>query len=147
MSQPQSPIPESRRSDGRKCAAVAVIQSERRFLAIKRSATVRAPGKICFPGGGVEKGETLAEALIREMREELNINVTPGPVIWTSHSIRGFELNWMHASLNEGEFPTANPEEVESWQWMTESEMTLHPELLDSNVEFFRALQRNEFEL
>lgn len=29
------------------------------------------PGDICFPGGGVEPGETSAEAAVREMREEL----------------------------------------------------------------------------
>ena len=29
----------------------------------------------CFPGGGVEEGESLEEALIREMKEELGVEV------------------------------------------------------------------------
>ncbi len=29
------------------------------------------PGDICFPGGGLEEGETTEEAAVREMREEL----------------------------------------------------------------------------
>lgn len=48
------------------------------------------PGDICFPGGGVEKGETCYEAVLREACEELVINpsqivnvnefaVMPGP--------------------------------------------------------------------
>lgn len=32
------------------------------------------PGEICFPGGGIEKGETAREAALREAREELGID-------------------------------------------------------------------------
>src|SRR6266852_1403206 len=34
-----------------------------------------------LPGGGVEPGETLVEALTRELREEGNIDVTAAPVL------------------------------------------------------------------
>ena len=33
--------------------------------------TVTAPGKLCLPGGAIEKGETEEQALVREMQEEL----------------------------------------------------------------------------
>jgi 8-oxo-dGTP diphosphatase len=33
------------------------------------------PGKVLLPGGHVEKGESLEQALLREMREELGIHV------------------------------------------------------------------------
>jgi len=117
------------------------------FLAIKRSQTVRAPGKICFPGGGVEVGETIQQALIREMSEELNIVVTPLEFVWQSHSVRGFELNWWKADLGDGQLITPNDEEVESFHWMTKTEMVAAPDLLDSNVDFFAAHDLGEFEL
>jgi 8-oxo-dGTP diphosphatase len=33
------------------------------------------PGKVLLPGGHVERGESLKQALVREMREELGIRV------------------------------------------------------------------------
>ena len=43
-------------------AAVAVILDGDKFLIIKRSANVRAPGQYCFPGGGIEAGESNEQA-------------------------------------------------------------------------------------
>lgn len=34
-------------------------------------------GKLCFIGGGVEKDETLEQAIVRESKEEGNIDITP----------------------------------------------------------------------
>jgi len=49
---------------------VAVILRGERFLVICRSQQVRAPGMYCFPGGGIEPGETEEQALRRELLEE-----------------------------------------------------------------------------
>lgn len=35
-----------------------------------------------LPGGKLEDGETLAEALIREMKEETGLDVEPGPLLY-----------------------------------------------------------------
>ncbi|MDP8242735.1 MAG: NUDIX hydrolase [Candidatus Hinthialibacter antarcticus] len=40
-----------------------------------------------FPGGGVEFGETLQEAVAREMMEETNLDVEVGELIMVSESI------------------------------------------------------------
>ena len=34
------------------------------------------------PGGGIEEGETAAEAVVREMKEETGLDVTVGPMIF-----------------------------------------------------------------
>ena len=50
-----------------------LIQNEKCLIAKRK--TGDSVGKFEFPGGKVEKGETQKEALIRELKEELNIDV------------------------------------------------------------------------
>ena len=38
-----------------------------------RSQKVRQPGEVCFPGGRIEPGESVAEAAVREACEELGL--------------------------------------------------------------------------
>lgn len=55
--------------------AVGVIYREQKVFLTKRSLNVHQGGKWEFPGGKVEEGETVAEALARELKEEVNIEV------------------------------------------------------------------------
>lgn len=51
-----------------------VLVKNNKILVEKRSMDKRSdPGKIAIPSGGVEAGETNEEAMIREVKEELNI--------------------------------------------------------------------------
>ena len=50
-----------------------LIQNEKCLIAKRK--TGDSVGKFEFPGGKVEKGETQKEALKRELKEELNIDV------------------------------------------------------------------------
>ena len=102
------PQPTSHRERG----VVGVIFRHERLLIIRRSMTVAAPGKLCLPGGAIERGESESEALVREMQEELTIDVDPVRLCWRSVTPTGTRLAWWLAMLDEQVTPLANPDEV-----------------------------------
>jgi 8-oxo-dGTP diphosphatase len=127
--------------------AVAVIVRENRLLLIRRSQHVIAPSMYCFPGGGIEPGETQQQAVIRELQEELGCVVEPRRWLWESISPWRVHLAWWLADLDGSAIITPNPSEVESVHWFTLAELANLPDQLESNYRFFDALARGEITL
>ena len=125
---------------------VGLIVREDRVLVIRRSATVVAPRKWCFPGGGIESGETQEAALVREFREELGVEITPGRKIWECVTPWRVHLDWWTAETDAETF-WPNSAEVESVAWMTIPELLENPELLVSNVPFLLGVLAGEIVL
>lgn len=126
---------------------VGVILRENHFLLIRRSQTVTAPGFVCFAGGGIEHGETEHEALVREMQEELAIDILPHQRIWQSVTRWGTELGWWLIEAEGDLTPQPNPAEVEEIFWLTRPEISMRSDLLGSMPEFLDAWQRGAFTL
>ena len=57
-------------------AVSAVVWRDGRFVVVRR-ARPPAQGVFTLPGGGVEAGETLKQAVVRELREETGLIVEP----------------------------------------------------------------------
>ena len=76
-------------------SAVALIDSDGRVLLTQRPEGKSLAGLWEFPGGKVEPDETPEAALIRELKEELGINVKPeclAPLTFASHTYDDFHL-------------------------------------------------------
>jgi len=75
--------------------AVALIDVDGRVLLARRPAGREMAGLWEFPGGKVDPGETPEAALIRELREELGIDVQASclaPLTFASHAYETFHL-------------------------------------------------------
>lgn len=126
---------------------VAVVWRQQRFLVIRRSAHVAAPGQLCFPGGGIEQGETEPQALAREMQEELACDVRPLRRLWRSRTAWHVELAWWQVALSPPATWTLNQAEVSDAFWLTPDQLGQCLDLLSSNLEFLAAWRRGEFTL
>ncbi|WDE11225.1 8-oxo-dGTP diphosphatase MutT [Thalassomonas haliotis] len=117
--------------------AVGVICREQETFLTRRLEGTHMAGKWEFPGGKVESDETVAQALSRELKEEVGIDVLAcSPLINIEHDYgvkkvllevfivdqfqgepeaqEGQEQQWLDVSaLSEVDFPDANLEIVE----------------------------------
>jgi 8-oxo-dGTP pyrophosphatase MutT (NUDIX family) len=115
---------------------VGVAVRDGRMLVIRRSRTVVAPLVYCFPGGGIEAGESEQQALVREFCEEIGVAVRPLRRLWECVTAWKVELAWWLVELPPDATPVPNPAEVESIHWYSPEEMSQLPDLLESNREF-----------
>ena len=75
--------------------AVALVDVDGRVLLAQRPQGKAMAGLWEFPGGKVQPGETPETALIRELKEELGIDVAEAclaPLSFASHRYEGFHL-------------------------------------------------------
>lgn len=76
-------------------AACALVNEAREVLIAKRPPGRSFAGLWEFPGGKVEQGEGPEEALVRELKEELGIEIAKvdlTPLTFASHAYRDFHL-------------------------------------------------------
>lgn len=106
--------------------AAAIIEADGRYL-ITRRQKGHFEGLWEFPGGKLRAGETLAECLQRELREELGIEVSVGEKLETitwHYPDRTVILHFFRCRLAGGEIA---PREGQAMAWVTPGELERYP--------------------
>ncbi|MGW3122456.1 NUDIX domain-containing protein [Streptomyces sp. NPDC001107] len=118
-------------------AIVAVLRRNGRVLAIRRGPGVPRPGYWQPLSGKVEPGETQEQAVVREVREEVGLTVSPLAKVWESETDDGlFRLHWWTADATDGEV-VPDPVEVAETRWVTPEEFLALTPVFDGDREFF----------
>ena len=104
-----------------------LVRAGRVFLAHRSAAKDWYPDVWDFPGGHLEPGETSVQALVRELREELNVEVRPpagNPVLTIRQP--GVVLDVWRVDEWDGEIVNAAEDEHDALGWFSLDEpMTL----------------------
>jgi 8-oxo-dGTP diphosphatase len=105
----------------------AVVERSGRYLITQRRPSAVLPLMWEFPGGRVEAGETDAEALKREVRHRLGVDVVPGELIsFVSHPYERYvvDLYLYECQLAGGEPTELN---VNAFKWVSSAEFDQYP--------------------
>lgn len=114
----------------------AVVADHDRLLLVRRG---RGPGagRWSVPGGRVERGETLAEAVVRELHEETGLDGVCGPLLgWVERigADHHFVILDFEVTLISAEEPVAGDDAAEV-EWVPLQEVIDRP-LVDGLAEF-----------
>jgi 8-oxo-dGTP diphosphatase len=123
-------------------ALVDDLDHPQRLLAARRATPASLAGRWEFPGGKVDPGESVEEALHRELREELGVRVGVGPELvgpddgaWIL-STRYVMRLWLVEVVSGVPEPLVEHDEV---RWLAPGEWLEVP-WLDSDVRIVEAL-------
>ncbi|GHE95083.1 8-oxo-dGTP diphosphatase MutT [Thalassotalea profundi] len=122
--------------------AVGVILSDKQVFLTKRAEHVHQGGKWEFPGGKVETGESVAQALYRELKEEIGIEVLSClPLVEIAHDYpdKSVLLEVFVVDNYLGE-PSAQEGQQESWFDINDLSALDFPEANQAIIEKLEAL-------
>ena len=104
-----------------------VVDRRGRFLIAQRKEGSMLGGLWEFPGGTLEKGETIEQCIARELKEELGIGVEVGEHVMTvRHAFSHFTMD-LHAHACRLKAGRPRAIHCAAWKWVTPGEFRRYP--------------------
>lgn len=110
---------------------VAIVSPDGKILLTRRSAVIREPGKWCLPGGHLDGGESWVDAVRRETREEVGLEIVserlvglysdPALTVTEQPLEKGHHGQFVVALFLVTEFrgEVRPSHEVDAWEWFS----------------------------
>ncbi len=129
-----------------KTVTAAILTKDNKVLIAKRRSTDKLANKWEFPGGRVEIGETPEQCLMREMKEELDIEVAVGECL--AENVHNYEhgtirLLAYRTCLLNGELHNKVHEE---YKWVSLDQLELF-DFAPADILFVDKLRSGQIEL
>ena len=118
----------------------AIIVKKDKILIARRAAHKAMAGKWEFPGGKIEDGETMPEALEREILEEFSVYVKADRFLATntfSYETFQIELHAFYVTHIQGEFMLSDHDKI---AWVTPDELEVY-DLAEADIPLVKLLQ------
>jgi 8-oxo-dGTP diphosphatase len=96
-------------------AVGAIVRRESDILLVSQQADAEEPPVWALPGGVVEPGETVHDALLRDVRTDTGLNVRPGPLLWVARYELGGATWQSYGFAAVPDDPSAEPGTGAGW--------------------------------
>ena len=124
----------------------AVIKQQDNYFIAQRSANMKMPLKWEFPGGKVEKGESNAHAIIREIKEEFDLDIEviqEHPYYLHDYPTFTLKLTPVEVEIKSG---TMILKEHAAFNWVPASELSSY-DFSEGDIKIVKALNKRDRDL
>ena len=127
----------------KKVSVVSIIEKDGKYLFLKRSNTGKGDGFYMLPGGHVDAGESVLHAAVRELKEELGIDVKESDLEFKLvEPIKSYITFFFRVKKFDGALQNMEPEKHEEMVYLPIDAKGIHPfsrrelELIKNGVSF-----------
>ena len=102
-----------------KVAVYLILIKENKILLVRRFNTGWQDGNYSLPSGHLDPNETIIDAMVRETKEEIGIDINPADLklVHTMHRISIYIDFYFTASVWSGEVKNTEPDKCDDVQW------------------------------
>lgn len=96
------------------------VDGKKKVLLMKRKSMVIGDGEYELPGGHLEQGEDIFDAMIREINEEISLNIERGnlSIVHIMHHFSEQRINFVFSLNGSGlSFKIGEPDKCEKLEW------------------------------